>query len=64
MSSSLLITNALKDISTLINEIQDLKRSIYSSSQPDKINDSMKSIKSKISLLEQKVTIYLNLYIR
>ena len=64
MSSSLLITNALKDISTLINEIQDLKRLIYSSSQPDKINDSMKSIKSKISLIEQKVTIYLNLYIR
>ena len=63
MSSSLLITNALKDISTLINEIQDLKRSIYSLSQPDKINDSMKSIKSKISLIEQKVTIYLNLYI-
>ena len=63
MSSSLLITNALKDISTLINEIQDLKRLIYSSSQPDKINDSMKSIKSKISLIEQKVTIYLNLYI-
>ena len=63
MSSSLLITNALKDISTLINEIQDLKRLIYSSSQPDKINDSMKSINSKISLIEQKVTIYLNLYI-
>ena len=63
MSSSLLITNALKDISTLINEIQDLKRAIYSSNQPGQINDSMKSIKAKISLIEQKVTKYLNLYI-
>ena len=55
MSSSLLITNALKDISTLINEIQEKKRSIYSSSQPEQINQYMKEVKTKISLIEQKV---------
>ena len=55
MSSSLLITNALKDISTLINEIQEKKRSIYSSSQPEQINQYMKEVKTKISSIEQKV---------
>ncbi len=55
MSSSLLITNNLKDISTLINEIQELKRTIYSSSQPNQVGESLKTIKSKISLIEQKV---------
>ncbi len=53
--SSLLITNNLKDISTLINEIQELKRAIYSSTQPNNVGESMKSIKTKISSIEQKV---------
>ena len=53
--SSLLITNNLKDISTLINEIQELKRAIYSSTQPNNVGESMKSIKEKISTIEQKV---------
>ena len=55
MSSSLLITNALKEISLLINEIQETKRSIYITNDPTKINQSLKSIKSKISTVEQKV---------
>ena len=55
MSSSLLITNNLKDISTLINEIQELKRAIYSSSQPNQVGESLKTIKAKMSLIEQKV---------
>ena len=55
MSSSLLITDNLKDISTLINEIQELKRAIYSSTQPNNVGESMKSIKTKISSIEQKV---------
>ena len=53
--SSLLITNNLKDISTLINEIQELKRAIYSSTQPNNVGESLKSIKKKISSIEQKV---------
>ena len=59
--SSVLITNALKDISTLINEIQEIKRSIYSSSQPNQIDQSLKSIKAKISLIDQKVIKYFKL---
>ena len=57
--SSLLITNNLKDISTLINEIQELKRAIYSSTQPINVGESLKSIKTKISSIEQKVKIIL-----
>ena len=53
--SSLLIANNLKDISTLINEIQELKRAIYSSTQPNNVGESLKSIKTKISSIEQKV---------
>ena len=53
--STLLIINNLKDISTLINEIQELKRAIYSSTQPNNVGESLKSIKTKISSIEQKV---------
>ncbi len=55
MSSSLLITNAIKDISTLINEIQDLKRAIYSSSQPSQIESSFNIIQKKLKSIDQKV---------
>ncbi len=58
MSSSLLITKTIKEISILINEIQDNKRIIYSSNQPNLIQQSMKTIKNKLSEIEDKVNKY------
>ena len=58
MSLSILIANTLKEISILINEIQETKRSIYITNDPTKINQSLKSIKTKISTVEQKVIKY------
>ena len=58
MSSSLLITKTIKEISILINEIQDNKRIIYSSKQPNLIQQSMKTIKNKLSEIEDKVNKY------
>ena len=58
MSSSLLITKTIKEISKLINEIQDNKRIIYSSNQPNLIQQSMKTIKNKLSEIEDKVNKY------
>ena len=55
MSSSILITNTLKEISILINEIQEIKRSIYITNDQNKIRSNMKIIKLKISTIEQKV---------
>ena len=55
MSSSILITNTLKEISILINEIQEIKRSIYITNDQNKIRSNMKIIKLKISTKEQKV---------
>ena len=55
MSSSILITNTLKEISILINEIQEIKRSIYITNGQNKIRSNMKIIKLKISTIEQKV---------
>ena len=55
MSSSILIANKLKEISILINEIQEIKRSIYITNDQNKIRSNMKIIKLKISTIEQKV---------
>ena len=55
MSSSILITNTLKEISILINEIQEIKRSIYITNDQNKIRSNIKIIKLKISTKEQKV---------
>ena len=55
MSSSILIENTLKEISILINEIQEIKRSIYITNDQNKIRSNMKIIKLKISTIEQKV---------
>ena len=55
MSSSILITNTLKEISILINEIQEIKISIYITNDQNKIRSNMKIIKLKISTIEQKV---------
>ena len=49
MTSSILITNAIKDISVLINEIQDDKRIIYTSKQQSQIEQSLKRIKNKMA---------------
>ena len=51
MSSSILITNTLKEISILINEIQEIKRSIYITNDQNKIRTNMKIIKLKISTI-------------
>ena len=64
MSSSLLITKTIKEISILLNEIQDNKRKIYSSNQPNEIQQSMKTIKNKLSEIEDKVNkIFYNIII-
>ena len=55
MSSSILITKTIKEISVLINEIQDQKRIIYSSKQQSEIEQSMKIIKNKMAEIEDKV---------
>ena len=55
MSSSILIANTLKEISILINEIQEIKRSIYITNGQNKIRSNMKIIKLKILTIEQKV---------
>ena len=55
MTSSILITNAIKDISVLINEIQDDKRIIYTSKQQSQIEQSLKRIKNKMAEIEDKV---------
>ena len=55
MSSSILITKAIKEIAILINEIQDNKRIIYSANQQSKIEQSLKLIKNNISEIEDKV---------
>lgn len=55
MSSSILITKTIKEISVLINEIQDQKRIIYSSKQQSEIEQSMKTIKNKMAEIEDKV---------
>ena len=55
MSSSILITNTLKEISILINEIQEINRDIYITNEQNKIRSNMKIIKLKISTIEQKV---------
>ena len=57
MSSSLIITKTIKEISVLINEIQDQKRIIYSSKQQSEIEQSMKTIKNKMAEIEDKVII-------
>ena len=64
MSSSLLITKTIKEISVLINEIQDNKRKIYSSNQPSVVQQTMTTIKNKLSEIEDKVNkhIYLLYY--
>ena len=55
MSSSLLITKTIKEISVLINEIQENKRTIYSSNQQNTIEQSLKLIKKKVGEIEDKV---------
>ena len=57
MSSSILITKTIKEISVLINEIQDQKRIIYSSKQQSEIEQSMKTIKNKMAEIEDKLII-------
>ena len=55
MSSSLLITKTIKEISVLINEIQENKRTIYSSNQQNTIEQLLKLIKKKVGEIEDKV---------
>ena len=55
MASSILITKTIKDISVLINEIQDDKRIIYTSKQQNQIEQSLKRIKNKMAQIEDKV---------
>jgi hypothetical protein len=55
MSSSILITKTIKEIALLLNEIQDKKRIIYSSNQPNEMEQSIKIIKNKIGEIEDKV---------
>ena len=55
MSSSILIANKLKEISILINEIQEIKRSIYITNDQNKIRSNMKIIKLTLSAIEQKL---------
>ena len=51
----MLITKTIKEISILINEIQDNKRVIYSANQPNDIETSIKTIKKKMTEIEDKV---------
>ena len=53
--SSKLITNKLKEISTLINEIQEKKRTIYLTNDQNQISQSLKIIKLKLSDIDEKV---------
>jgi hypothetical protein len=55
MSSSILITKTIKEIALLLNEIQDKKRIIYSSNQPNEMEQSLKIIKNKLGEIEDKV---------
>ena len=55
MSSSILITKVIKEISLLINEIQDNKRVIYTSKEPNIIEQSLNTIKRKMTEIEDKV---------
>ncbi len=55
MTSSILITKTIKEISVLINEIQDDKRIIYTSKQQNQIEQSLKKIKNKMTEIEDKV---------
>jgi len=53
--SSLLITNKLKEISTLINEIQEKKRTIYLTNDQNQISKLIKIIKIKLSDIDENV---------
>jgi len=55
MSSSILITKTIKEIALLLNEIQDKKRIIYSTNQPNEMEQSLKIIKNKLGEIEDKV---------
>ena len=59
MSSSILITKTIKEIALLLNEIQDKKRIIYSSNQPNEMEQSLKLIKNKLGEIEDKVNKYI-----
>jgi hypothetical protein len=59
MSSSILITKTIKEIALLLNEIQDKKRIIYSTIQPNEIEQSLKIIKNKLGEIEDKVNKYI-----
>ena len=58
--SSLLITNKLKEISTLINEIQEKKRTIYLTNDQNQISKLIKIIKIKLSDIDENVRNYIN----
>ena len=55
MSSSILITKTIKEIALILNEIQDKKRIIYSTNQPNEMEESLKIIKNKLGEIEDKV---------
>ena len=59
MSSSILITKTIKEIALLLNEIQDKKRIIYSTNQPNEMEESLKIIKNKLGEIEDKVNKYI-----
>ena len=59
MSSSILITKTIKEIALLLNEIQDKKRIIYSTIQPNEMEQSLKIIKNKLGEIEDKVNKYI-----
>ena len=59
MSSSILITKTIKEIALLLNEIQDKRRIIYSTIQPNEMEQSLKLIKNKLGEIEDKVNKYI-----
>jgi len=52
---SSLLTIKLKEISTLINEIQEKKRTIYLTNDQNQISQLLKIIKIKLSDIDDKV---------
>ena len=53
--SSVFITKTLKEISPIINEIQEKKRTIYLTNDQNQISQLLKIIKIKISDIDEKV---------
>ena len=61
MSSSTLISKTNKEISTLINEINDKKRVLYTSNQQN-ARDTINQIKKILSNIDDKVICFLLIF--